>query len=121
MTSQWRDRFDRARYADDEPVHVFRCDQYGPNDGGLWVPERIWRRLRCLALAYELHLLPLLDGSTDPVFLNPIQVDQLVREFRFVGELVGDPIVESQVHALIALSEERSEGASKDMVGIEFP
>ena len=34
-------------------------------------PERIWHRLRWLGQAYELHLLPLLDGSTYPVFLKP--------------------------------------------------
>lgn len=121
MAPDWRDRFDPATYAADEPVHVFRCDQYGPNDGGLWIAERVWHRFRWLGLAYDLHLLPLLDGATDPVFLNATQVAQLVREFRFVGEIVDDPIIESQVHALIALSEERSDGASKDMVGIEFP
>lgn len=119
MTPDWRDRLDPATYADDEPVHVFRCDQYGANDGGLWMPERVWHRLRCLGLAYELHLLPLLDGTTDPVFLSANQVEQ--REFRFVGDLVNGPIVEAQVRAFIALTEERSDGASKDMVGIEFP
>ncbi|HEV2809714.1 MAG TPA: hypothetical protein VGV93_04850 [Acidimicrobiales bacterium] len=63
----------------------------------------------------------LLDGSTDPVFLNSVQVEQLVREFQFVGELVDDPIVESHVHALIPLSGERFDGAWKDMIGIDFP
>lgn len=121
MTAEWSDRFDPAKYADDEPVHVFRCDQYGLNNSGLWVPERIWHRLRWLGLAYELHLLPLMDGSTDPVFLNQVQVEQLVLEFGFIGERVDDPVVESVVDALIRLSAERSEGASKDMIGIEFP
>lgn len=121
MSTDWRDRLDSSRYADDELVHAFRCDQYGPNDGGLWIPERVWHRLRWLGLAYELHLLPLLDGSTDPVFLNSTQVDQLVSELRFVGEVVDDPIIESQVHAFMALASESSEGASKDVIGIEFP
>jgi hypothetical protein len=121
MSSEWNDRFDPSKYDDDEPVHLFRCDQYGPNDGGLWIPERIWHRLRWLGLSYELHLLPLLDGSTDPVYLNPTQVGQLLQEFRFVGQIVDDPVVESTVQAIIALSAERSDGASKDMVGIEFP
>ena len=121
MTSEWIDRFDGSRYEGDAPVHVYRCDQYGPNDEGVWLPERIWDRLRWLGSAYELHLLPLLDGSTDPVFLNPVQVDQLVQELRFVGNVVDDQIVEAQVRAVIALSEQQSDGASKDMVAIEFP
>ena len=55
------------------------------------------------------------------MFLNSVQVEQLVREFQFVGELVDDPIVESHVHALIPLSGERFDGAWKDMIGIDFP
>ena len=121
MAPDWIDRFDQSRYADDEPVHVFRCDQYRTDDGGLWIPERIWYRFRWLGLAYELHLLPLLDGSTDPVFLNPVQVDQLLAEIRFVGNRVDDPLIEALVRSLIALAEQPSDGASKDMVGLEFP
>ena len=50
-----------------------------------------------------------------------MQVDQLVQELRFVGNVVDDQIVEAQVRAVIALSEQQSDGASKDMVAIEFP
>lgn len=53
--------------------------------------------------------------------LNPVQVDQLVRELRFVGELVKDQMVEAQVRAVIDLSAQQSDGASKEMVAIEFP
>ena len=121
MTYEWVDRLDASRYESDEAVHVYRCDQYGPNDAGVRLPERIWDRLRWLGSAYEMHLLPLLDGSTDPVFLNPAQVDQLVQELRFVGQVVDDQMVEAQVRAVIALSEQRSDGASKEMIAIEFP
>lgn len=62
-----------------------------------------------------------LDGSTDPVLLNPTQVDQLLQELRFVGQMVDDQMVVAHVRAVIALSEPRSDGASNDMVAIEFP
>jgi hypothetical protein len=107
--------------ADDEPVHVFRPDEYGPTDRGLWIPERIWHGLSWLGSAYELRLLPLLDGSTDPVFLSSTQVEDLIEELSFVEQLVEDPLVHSQIRALLSLSTGRSEGASKDMLGIEFP
>lgn len=121
MSDDLRDRLQAETYADDEPVHVFRPDQYGPNEDGAWIPERIWHRLRALGSAYELHLLPLLDGTTDPVFLNPAQAEQFLDELRFVGELVDDPLVEAQVRALVSLAAERSHGASKDVLGFQFP
>lgn len=121
MAGEWTDRFDQSRYADDEPVHLFRCDKYPSGEVGVWVPERIWYRCFHMGRAYELHLLPVLDGSTDPVFLSPLQVDQLLDEMRFIGGRADDPLVQELVHSLIELAKERSDGASKEMFGIEFP
>lgn len=121
MAREWINRFDQSRYADDEPVHVFRTEQYGPDEDELWVPERIWCRCHYLGRAYELHLLPLLDGSTDPVFLNPVQVDQLLDELRFVANRAEDPLIEAVVRSVIQLAERPSQGASKEMLGFSFP
>lgn len=121
MPADFADRLEPGRYSDDPPVHLFRCDQIGPMDEGLWVPERIWERVRLLGAAYEAHLLPLLDGSTDPVFLNPEQCGTLESELRFVAERLDDPLVEGLVHGIISLLREKSDGTSKEMVGIEFP
>lgn len=121
MAAEWADRFDQSRYAGDEPVHLFRCDKYGTDGDGVWVPERIWDRCFHMGRAYELHLLAVLDGSTEPVFLSPLQVDQLLNEMRFIGDRADDPLVEELVRSLIELAEERSDGASKEMFGIEFP
>ncbi|MFN0090482.1 MAG: hypothetical protein ACKVWR_09495 [Acidimicrobiales bacterium] len=94
-------------------------------DQGLWVPERLWARLRLVAGAYELRLLPILDGTSDPVFLNAVQVSTLLEELRFIGQILSDPLVdplvEALVRALVDLAAERSQGASKDWIGIEFP
>lgn len=121
MIDSIADRFRDETYADDEPVHVFRADQYGSPDQGLWLPERLWARLRLVAQAYELHLLSVLDGSTDPVFLNAAQVSTLLEELRFVGQILSDPLIEGLVRALVELAAGRSQGASKDAMGIEFP
>ncbi len=121
MDDFFADRFRDETYADDEPVHVFRADQYGSADQGLWVPERLWARLRLVAAAYELRLLPILDGTSDPVFLNAVQVSTLLEELRFIGQILSDPLVESLVRALVDLAAGRSQVASKDSIGIEFP
>ncbi|MGB7051276.1 MAG: hypothetical protein WBG41_06890 [Acidimicrobiales bacterium] len=120
MSNDLSGRFDAGAYASDEPVHVFRCDRYGPADHGLWIPERLWHRLQCLGTAYELHLLPLLGGP-DILFLNSQQVEGLNSELEFVAETVNDHLVASHIDALISLSLLPSQGASKDMIGIEFP
>ncbi|MEO8696479.1 MAG: hypothetical protein ABI658_23400 [Acidimicrobiales bacterium] len=85
------------------------------------MPETLWHRLRYIGTAYSLHLLPLLDGTTDPVFLNPQQVAQFLRELHFITLTVDDPLLREQVSALVATSRLPSEGASKDKLGIEFP
>jgi hypothetical protein len=69
----------------------------------------------------ELHLLSVLDGSTDPVLLNAVQVSTLLEELRFVGQILSDPLIESLVRALVELAAGRSQGASEDAMGIELP
>jgi hypothetical protein len=116
------DRFNAATYADDACVHIFRCDRYAPfEEGELWVAERLWKRIRCIGQGYELHLTPLLDGSTDPVFLNGTQVVQFESELMFIAELMDDPLLASLIGLLIGLLRLESQGASKDAVGFEFP
>lgn len=121
VTPDYLDRLAAQRYSDDPPVHIFRCDRTGSMDDGLWVPERVWDRARWLGSAYELHLLPLLDGSTDPVFLNATQSGTLDSELRFVAGLVADPIVEDLAAQFVRLLRDESHGTSKEVVGIEFP
>jgi hypothetical protein len=122
MDESLADRFDLQTYVADEPVRVFRPDRYGPDDDeGVSIPERLWHRMRQIGAAYQLHLLPLLDGTTDPVFLNPAQVDQLLLELRFVGSIVDDPLLHGHVSSLVALAGLQSQGASKDSFGLDFP
>jgi hypothetical protein len=121
MTQDFGDRLETARYAEDPLVHIFRCDRVGPDGEGLWIAERVWDRARLVGAAYEMPLLSLLDGSTDPVFLNDVQCRRLETELRFVGELVADAVLEALVGQLISLLNQDSHGASKDAIGIEFP
>jgi hypothetical protein len=119
---EYADSFDHGTYADDQPVRLFRPDRYGPlDDDARSMPETLWHRLRLLGAAYGLHLLPLLDGTTDPVMLNSLQCEQLLSELRFVGSLVDDPLVRAEVAAVIDLVNRPSQGASKEPLAIEFP
>ena len=122
MTHEYGDRFDAATYADDEFVHVFRSDRYSPfEDSELWVPERLWSRIRYIGQAYELHLTPLLDGSIDPVFLNAVQLVQWESELVLIAALVDNPLLASWLGLLVGLLRMEPQGASKDAVGFEFP
>jgi|GEM_PF-5879972 len=120
MTQGYANRLSTERFVDDPPVHIYRCDRTGPATNDLWMPERIWHRLRMMGAAYEMRLLPLLDGSTDPIFLNEAQCTGLEAEVRFIAELVADPLVEDLVRKVLPLLDRASHGTSKDLVGIEF-
>ncbi len=45
---------------DDPLVHIYRCERTGSAAEDLWIPERVWERVRLIAAGYELRLLPLL-------------------------------------------------------------
>jgi hypothetical protein len=96
-SSQYEDRFDANRYAQDEPVGVF----VGADDpDAVWVPERLFHRLVAVAQCYELHLLLLLGGA-DPVQLNRQQIEVLLEELAHVAEcLPNDQLVREQASRL---------------------
>jgi hypothetical protein len=122
VTDDVADRFDDTTYADDVLIRLLRVDRYDLEDGDeVWMPERLWDRIRCLGMAYELHLTPLFDGSTVPAFLNSAQAVQLDRELAFLAHAVNDPLLASWIDKLIMLLRRPSQHASKDAVGIEFP
>jgi hypothetical protein len=121
MLADFEDRFDEPTYADDEPIHIFRADRYKSDGDELWVPERLWYRIHYLGRAYELHLTQLLDGSTDPVFLNGVQAAQLDRELQFIRRTINDQVLSSWVEKIVTMLRRPTEGASKDAVGIGFP
>ena len=75
--------------------------------------------LRHLGAAFELRLLPILDGSTAPVFLS--QTAELLDELAFSARRVDDPLVRLYSAALGDLLRLPSQRASKDALGIEFP
>jgi hypothetical protein len=88
--SRFEDRFDASTYADDEPVGIF---QHPGDADALWVPEQLLWRLVFVARAYSLHMLPLLGGP-EPVTLNRLQMENLLDEVAFIGDLLrADPLL----------------------------
>lgn len=73
-----------------------------------------------MAAAYQLHLFPVLDGSTDPVFLNASQCEALIDEADFVAALTNDPLLVEMLSAVRRIAS-GARGASKNALGIEFP
>ena len=96
-SDRFMDRFDAARYADDEPVGVFETDP-GEADA-LWLPERLFARLVHIGSAYELHTLPML-GGVEPFRLNRLQCEDLLDEVAFVAERLHDPLAVQAAQAL---------------------
>ncbi len=83
------DRFNEATYANDPKVGIF----VGEPRKEIWIPERLFDRMRLIAAAYGLHILPLLDGTADILSLDYRQVAVLRDELTFIGELVPDPLM----------------------------
>lgn len=112
-------KFKTDAYADDPIVRVFQVEGVGV-DTEFICHESLWHRLRLIGSAYGLHLLPLLDGSTDPVFLNAQQCENLITELYFVGTVTNDGLLETVLHGVERHARE-ARGASKNALGIEFP
>lgn len=118
-SEEFADRFDADRYRDEEPVRVWLVEGAGVDDE-MYIPEPLWNRMRLIAAAYQLHLLPLLDGTVDPVFLNAVQCRTLVAELDFVAEILSDGLLEAVTSGLTLLAR-RGEVAAKSSLGFTFP
>jgi hypothetical protein len=96
-SSRYADRFAASAYADDEPVGVFVSED---DLDAVWVPERLFFRLKAVAEGYELHLLPLLGGR-EPMTLNADQMHNLLDELDFLRALLtADQLIAEQVERL---------------------
>ena len=102
------DRFDSGTYADDPKVGVFTNEP--PAD--IWMPERVFHRLRYLGLAYELHLLPLVHGTEDSICFNSLQAGVFAEELAFLGETVNDPVLAEYLNALVKMAEQAARSGS---------
>jgi hypothetical protein len=87
-----------ATYEDDDgTVGFFEASPSDPD--AVWLSERLFSRLRNVAVAYELHTLPLLGGS-DPVELNRPMCQSLLDELGFVSDRLNDPLAVATAQAI---------------------
>jgi|GEM_PF-1614030 len=95
---RFADRLDPKTYeSDGEVVGIYEND---PDEhDALWCSGRLFRRLTTIGRAYELHTLPLLDGSAD-LRLNQTQCVSLVDEIAFVAERVNDDVLVALAQSL---------------------
>jgi hypothetical protein len=96
---RFSDRLDAASYTDDPEVGVYESDP--AEEDSLWISERLFERLTKVALAYELHTLPMLGGM-DPVRLNRARCEALLDEVAFVAERLNDPLAAEVAQSLSA-------------------
>lgn len=81
MTNRFDDRLEAERYVDD-PVFGVCLGKGTPGEkDSVWVPERLMARMVALGRAYELHLLPLIEGH-EQVHFNSQQAETLADEVR---------------------------------------
>jgi hypothetical protein len=115
--SPFADRLNSDSYADDPLVGVFAYDFTDPTE--IWVPERLWARLVAIGAAYQLHYLPLLDGSPESRTLDATQANALVEELDFIRSLTVDPLLESTAAEVLALVVRASRSGSRPALRIE--
>lgn len=95
---RFADRLDASTYqGDDDVVGVYEFD--AADQDSLWLSGRLFRRLTDVAVAYELHTLPLLGGS-DPVRLDRVQCQSLLDELAFLAERLNDAVAWQTAQAI---------------------
>ena len=98
-TGRYVDRMDAERYKHDEPVSAGLLARKPKYDGWVSIPERLFVRMKYLADAYELHVLPGLETHGDNV-LNRERAETLIEELEYLGTVVNDPLLLPHIAAL---------------------
>jgi hypothetical protein len=96
--NDYKARLSAAYFSSDEPIAVVLVPsgesvnwQTEP-DGAIWIPERLFSRLKHLAAAYELHLLTTVDLTSATRF-NHLQCQCISAELDFLGTITCDPLI----------------------------
>ena len=100
--TRFHDRLDPATYEDDDgTVGLFERD---PEEAdSLWMSERLFRRLTTIGVAYELHMLSILNDFEDITF-DAIRLESLLDEIAFAAARLDDaallPVAQSMAKYL---------------------
>lgn len=115
--NRYADRLEPDRYVDDPLVQVLGYHYAKPAEA--WVPERLWRRLHALGVAYELHYLMLADGGTEPRSFNSTQAQALLDELDFVRRLIDDSLLHEHLRAIVRVVVSSVTGGQNPALRIE--
>lgn len=113
---RYGDRLHPAAYSDDEPVHVSSPE----TEAEVWVPERLFDRMKAVGVGYGLHVIPLL--AEDALrFLNGAQAETFAAEIAFVAQVTNDPALHQQLEAMLAVANDGIYKRAKTAVAFEWP
>ena len=96
---RYGDRLDATRYRHDEPVAAGPVAAKPKYAGWVSIPERLFARMKYLADAYELHVLPGIETYGENV-LNRERAGTLIEELEFLATVVNDPLLLPHIEAL---------------------
>lgn len=118
--SRYDDRLDPGTYQDDEPIGVGPAHDPESYEGWVWIPQRLFDRVRLIAAAYGLHVLPGVDMN-DRNVLRPEQVQTLLDEIEFIGTLTQDAALLEQLVRLRQIAQVVTRRARPAELIIEGP
>jgi hypothetical protein len=85
---RFADRLLAETYEQEECVQL----DYGDPGAAAFVPERLFARAQCVARAYDLHLLPVIDIYRK-TRLNRAQCEAMLDEVAFVARVTNDDVL----------------------------
>jgi len=102
---EYSDRFRPETYTND-PVFVVGLLRDTAVDERAFIPERLFIRIRAIASAYYLHVLPGIDADYGRATVNAVQCEGLVGELEFVQQVSDDPLLASHAQRLSDIATE---------------
>ena len=108
MTNRFADRLQFETYIDEPPVGLALPPPGSEPDLDvmLLIPESLVARLIGLAVAYQLHHLPMVDVATG-TRSNAIQRQGVIEELGFIASVVRDPALDEVILRIRFLVEDR--------------
>lgn len=114
---RFRHLISSSTYATDDVLVSVR----GVDGDEVWIPERLWVRLRSIGQGYELHMLGVLRGQVEATVLNEQQAAGLLDELDFVHTVVADPALLEQIEAVRPVVARAAQVRSSEALTIEEP
>jgi len=100
--SKFANRLDPNTYKSDAEVHFGIARAHRDPEDWVRLPERIIARLTSMGMAYELHLIQMIDIYDDTTFKSQ-QCEKLYAELVFLTGVTQDPVLKDAIAKIAAL------------------